>query len=362
MKNKIFRNIAVFVGLLLLGFALWNVRNVVRYFVVAIIMSLIGRPLFKALGMMKVKQKSLPNGIKALLTLVTILSIWVGLAWILIPTLAKQAEVLAQADYGDVFEVMQSQMFTFLDRLNEKGVSVPTPEEIQAGFLSYFDIQNVPLFLHSILAQLGQTFVWLFSVSFISFFLLKDSYILNNSIQALSPDRYLKQVENVFARTKHLLSRYFLGLLAQFVCIFTIVVAGLSIVGVHNAFFIAFLYAMVNVVPYIGPIIGGILGLFLTFTGHIDLGFPEPMVQHLLQTLLVFVVAQLVDNIVLQPTIFSRSVKAHPLEIFTVSMITATLAGPLSMIFAIPLYTFLRIVAKEFLAGYKVVQGLTKNL
>ena len=74
------------------------------------------------------------------------------------------------------------------------------------------------------------------------------------------------------------------------------------------------------------------------------------------------VVAQLVDNIVLQPTIFSRSVKAHPLEIFTVSMITATLAGPLSMIFAIPLYTFLRIVAKEFLAGYKVVQGLTKNL
>ena len=362
MINKVFRNIAVFVGLLFLGFALWKLRIVVGYFVVGVIFSLLGRPLFKALGKLEIRKKSLPNGIKAFITLIFIISLFIGLAWLLIPTLAKQAEVLANANYSNVFDVIQNELFTFLNRLEKNGVSIRSSSDIQKGFLSYFDMQNVPLFLNSILAQLGRIFVWLFSITFISFFLLKDSYILNNSIVALSPDKYLVQIENIISRTKQLLSRYFIGLLVQFSCVFTVVFLGLSIFGVHNAFFIAFLYSMVNVIPYIGPIIGGILGLFLTFTGHIDMTFPAPLMNHLLKALLVFITAQIIDNAILQPTIFSRSVKAHPLEIFTVSMITATLAGPLAMIFAIPLYTFLRIVAKEFLDGYKVVKGLTKDL
>ena len=81
-----------------------------------------------------------------------------------------------------------------------------------------------------------------------------------------------------------------------------------------------------------------------------------------LQALSVFVVAQMIDNFVLQPTIFSKSVKAHPLEIFLVILSAGSLGGIVGMILAIPLYSFLRIVAKEFFNGYKVVQGLTKNI
>ena len=71
---------------------------------------------------------------------------------------------------------------------------------------------------------------------------------------------------------------------------------------------------------------------------------------------------QTLDNLVLQPIIYSNSVKAHPLEIFLVILIAGSLAGIVGMLFAIPGYTVLRILAKEFFNEFRVVQSLTKNL
>jgi len=76
----------------------------------------------------------------------------------------------------------------------------------------------------------------------------------------------------------------------------------------------------------------------------------------------VFLIIQLLDNILFQPIIFSNSVNAHPLEIFLVISIGGTLGGIPFMILAIPGYTVLRIVAKEFLSEFKIVQDLTKRL
>jgi predicted PurR-regulated permease PerM len=62
---------------------------------------------------------------------------------------------------------------------------------------------------------------------------------------------------------------------------------------------------------------------------------------------------QITDNIVLQPLIFSKSVKAHPLEIFVIIFAGASLAGVLGMIAAIPVYTIIRVVLIELYQGYK---------
>ena len=71
---------------------------------------------------------------------------------------------------------------------------------------------------------------------------------------------------------------------------------------------------------------------------------------------------QMLDNFLLQPIIFSNSVNAHPLEIFLVILIAGTVAGISGMIFAIPFYTFIRIIAKEFLSQFEIVKSLTKNI
>jgi predicted PurR-regulated permease PerM len=71
---------------------------------------------------------------------------------------------------------------------------------------------------------------------------------------------------------------------------------------------------------------------------------------------------QMTDNFVLQPFIYSNSVKAHPLEIFIIILIAAKLGGITGMIIAIPAYTVIRVVAKEFLNQFKIVQKLTNSM
>jgi predicted PurR-regulated permease PerM len=73
-------------------------------------------------------------------------------------------------------------------------------------------------------------------------------------------------------------------------------------------------------------------------------------------------VMQLLDNFILQPNIFSKSVKAHPLEIFIVVLMGAKIGGILGMVVAIPIYTVLRVLAKVFLSEFKVVQSITKGI
>ena len=78
--------------------------------------------------------------------------------------------------------------------------------------------------------------------------------------------------------------------------------------------------------------------------------------------IIVFGSVQIIDNILFQPLIYSSSVKAHPLEIFLVILAAASLAGILGMILAIPVYTILRVIAKEFFDNMKIVKKLTENL
>ena len=74
------------------------------------------------------------------------------------------------------------------------------------------------------------------------------------------------------------------------------------------------------------------------------------------------VIGQLIDNFFSQPFIFSTSVKSHPLEIFLIIIIAGLLFGVVGMVVAVPGYTAIKVILKEFLAENPVVKKLTKNL
>jgi predicted PurR-regulated permease PerM len=125
---------------------------------------------------------------------------------------------------------------------------------------------------------------------------------------------------------------------------------------------IGFFAALMNVIPYLGPLFGGALGIFLTFSSNLELDFYTEMLPLLLKVLGVFITSQWLDNYFLSPTIFSKSVLAHPLEIFLIVLMGANVAGLTGMILAIPVYTIFRIFAKEFLNQFKLVQKLTERM
>ena len=71
---------------------------------------------------------------------------------------------------------------------------------------------------------------------------------------------------------------------------------------------------------------------------------------------------KVVDDFIIQPTIYSDRVQAHPLEIFLCILVAGTVAGVWGMLLAIPLYTVLRVFAREFFSEYSLVRKLTSQM
>ncbi|MEO1451376.1 MAG: AI-2E family transporter, partial [Bacteroidota bacterium] len=155
---------------------------------------------------------------------------------------------------------------------------------------------------------------------------------------------------------------YFIGVVSEVLLVGLLISAGLSLLGVEDAFVIGFFAGLFNVIPYLGPIIGAVFGISLTLLGNLELEFYTMLIPLVLRVIVVFVVVQLIDNFVFQPLIYSSSVKAHPLEIFLVILMAGNVAGVGGMILAIPTYTILRVVAREFFDQFKIIQSLTSQM
>ena len=127
------------------------------------------------------------------------------------------------------------------------------------------------------------------------------------------------------------------------------------VVGVNNLLAIAFICAILNIIPYLGPLISIFLMLVLSFTTNLELFVVSDFINDSIYLILGFIIIQLIDNILLQPLIFSSSVKSHPLEIFLVIIFSGFLFGILGLIIAIPTYTFLKVIINNFIDFKKIL-------
>jgi predicted PurR-regulated permease PerM len=208
----------------------------------------------------------------------------------------------------------------------------------------------------------GNFLILLTSVSFIAFFFLKDEQLFGRGIKAAIPDAYAERTDSALSEIRRLLTRYFGGIVLQVFVIAMFVSTCLWFLGIKNGILIGFFAAFLNIIPYIGPIIGGLFALLVTVSSNLDLDFYTEMMPLLGKVALVFIIMQALDNFVLQPIIFSNSVLAHPLEIFIVVIAGAKLGGITGMIVALPIYTVFRVIAATFLNEFKLVQQLTQHL
>lgn len=235
-------------------------------------------------------------------------------------------------------------------------------ERLRKNLYTFLNPSIIPKLFTSVVGTLSNFIIGMFSVLFIAFFFLKEQGLFNNMLSGIIPDRYVDQSMHAISETSNLLIRYFTGVLGQMTVITLFVSILLSILGVKNALLIGFFAALMNVIPYVGPIIGAGFAIIITISSNIGVSFYDEMLPLLFKVGGVFVLMQMFDNFILQPNIFSKSVKAHPLEIFIVVLAGAKIGGVAGMVLAIPAYTVLRVIAKVFLSEFKVVQSITKGL
>ena len=348
--------------------AIWYFRSIVAYILIAAVFSLIGRPIVDFLHKIKLWKFHLNRSICAGVTLLLFWTVFFGFFRTFVPLILSQAQDLSEIDFttirSDLQEPLDKLEMLFF-RLNPNGSDSFSLEQfIESKLSSVVNISVISNAIGGTVGVLGSLFIAIFSISFITFFFLKNETLFEEGLMMFVPIKHEEKFENFFRSSKALLTRYFAGILLQVSGITLLVTVGLSIVGLkfQLAAVIGLTAGIMNVIPYIGPLIGASIGLILGLANNLDLDFYHKLLPLLGYMALVFVIVQIIDNVLFQPVIYGKSVKAHPLEIFLIFLIAGSMAGILGMILAIPSYTVLRVFAREFFYQFKVVKIITEKI
>ena len=228
---------------------------------------------------------------------------------------------------------------------------------LNSKLFSQLDLSYITELLNNIIAGLGSFSIGIFTIIFITFFFLRDSEIIIYKIKLLIPKGIKSNVNDSISQINALLSRYFLALIIQITILFILYLILLSIVGINNVLIIAFLCALLNLIPYVGPLISGFLLTILTLTNYIDIDFGAIILSKVIYVVIGFVIVQAIDNFLIQPILFSKSVKSHPLEIFLVILIFGYIFGVTGLILAVPCYTVIKVILRTVYSKNLVVKS-----
>lgn len=366
--SRIIRYAIVGATVVLVAYLLWYFSAIVGYILASVVLSLIGKPVVNLLEKIKIGKFKMPISLAALLTLVFLWMLIGGVIALIIPSVASQVEKFSQIDSGAILNALQEPIDRLVLWLEEHNIrfsgNQSLEEYVNEQVLDAFNFEAFSNLFGTLFGFLGELSVAVFSISFITFFFLRDQTLFYKAIMSASPTKYEEQVKNIINDSRVLLTRYFVGIGIQITLITLCVTIGSLIAGLNFqlALTIGFAAGMFNIVPYVGPIAGGTFGIMLAITNNLDMDFYNQTMPLIFKMLAVFSVTQILDNTVFQPVIFSTSVKAHPLELFIVLLIAGNVAGLVGMILAIPSYTFIRIILKQFFSNFKLVRNLTRGI
>lgn len=355
--NGIVRGILTLAGIILLLYVIYLIQSVLIYLIVSLILTLIGIPVIAFLR----RRLKFNNLFATITTLFVFVLIIAGFVMMFIPLILDQGQSLSILNIKSIETTLMNltdQASVFLETHNIDSSKILKTSDLA----SQLNLNFIPNFLNSILATVSSFGMGLASVLFITFFFLKDRFLFAHIAKSVLPEQHSDRILHSLEKINHLLSRYFIGLLIQLSIVFVLYLIVLLIFGIDNAIVIAFLCAVLNIVPYIGPLIASVLAAILTMINNLGADFQSEIVPTTIYVMIGFWIVQVIDNNVSQPFIFSSSVNSHPLEIFLVILIAGFLFGIMGMIIAVPLYTILKVVGKEFLPDNKIVQIMTKNI
>lgn len=347
------------------GALLWYFREVVVYILVSAVLAIIGRPLVRLLCKIRIKNFSLPRWFAASVTLVLL---WVAIGCLLlliVPLIAGKVYELSSLDLRSALEGIQVPLERLQNYISTIFVLPEThasiSEVIVSSLRSFLNYDTVNAVVSSILNMGLSVVIVLFSVSFITFFFLKEDGLFSNMVSAIFPDKYSENVHRAIDKVSLLLSRYFTGLLIESLIISAVIAVVLLLFGmkIEDACFIAVIMGMLNVIPYAGPAVGALVSIFIGIVSPIEGCTIAYTLAVICGTLAVVKGA---DDFVLQPTIYSSKVSAHPLEIFIVILMAGSVGGIVGLLVAVPSYTVLRVFAKEFFSEVSLVRKLTKEI
>ena len=367
--DRLARYIIVAATLAILAGLCWYFKSVLVYVIVAFVVSLVAHPVMRLLRKIRIRGKSAPDWLLAILSIIIILGTLTMVVTQVIPVvtgIVRDASVLNSSATveGNPLERVNDWIVGLFPSL---GPDFDVITILIDKLKEVTNLSNLTAVLSSVTSFVTSLVVGLFSVVFISFFFVRDENLFRKIVCSLVPDRMEEKVGKALGDIEGLLSRYFVGLLIEMAGVALLDFLGLWIIarlGFSNALGIAFIAGILNIIPYVGPLVGEVVGVVLAVilkygTG---VGLGVNIWVFALVVLAIMFATQLVDNFVYQPLIYSTSIKASPLEIFIVILLAGHIGGVVGMLVAIPTYTVIRVIASRFFPDLKVVKRLIPDL
>ena len=367
--DKLAKYILLAAGLALIGGICWYFRNVIIYILIAVVISLISKPIMSLLKKVTIKGRRMPDWFLAAFTLIAVTAIILAAITMIFPIVTGIIKGISVSSIENAAGQISIPLASFNEMLRSTFPNMGADFRIETAIFTelqkMFDVARVSSLIGTATSFLSSIGVGLFSVIFISFFFIKDDDLFTNIIRALVPDKHENNAAAAISDIGHLLSRYFIGVMFEVTGVALINFIGLwsiARLGINAALGIAFLTGILNIIPYVGPLMGGalgtILGLILKYSSATALGLDVSFWAFTAILIAIFSFTQLIDNFLYQPVIYSTSIKSTPLEIFIVLLNVGHIGGPLAMIVAIPCYTVVRVIAYRFFRHIKAINRL----
>lgn len=360
--RRILRIVVTLAAIGAILFLVWYFARVVAYILISAVLAIIGRPLVSRLSQINIRGRHMPRALAALVTLAVIWIVIGGLCMLFIPLVFSKIDQLSTLDLDSVIKSIEVPIARFQQHL-QQFFALPASEidlsfkDFIAGHIDTGFLRTFSGVVHSMLDAL----ISVFSVSFITFFFMKEDGLFYSMVTMFFPERYKRNVVHALDSVTFLLSRYFGGLMFESIVLTGIISTVMALWGLKldDALFIGLIMGVMNVIPYAGPFMGGVASVCVGIVTPIEgMGVGDTVMIIILSLICI----KVLDDFVLQPSIYSKRVKAHPLEIFLVILIAGSLAGVWGMLLAIPSYTVMRVFAREFFSEYGLVKRLTGQM
>ncbi len=366
--NKLAKYIIIGAVVAIVGFLIWYFSSIIAYILISAVLSLVGKPIVDLIGKIRIGKWSPPRSMGAAVALVVIWILFYSFFRVMIPMVINQVNELSQVNVtemlDDFSEPIQRVEQLVHDYLPSSSKDFSLNDFLSEKITNFLTASVVSDLFNSTATFMINLFIALFSISFITFFFLKDDSLFYDGVKMIFPEKYEQQIDHALSSINNLLRRYFIGIIIQSICIMILDTIGLVIVGIKfdTALVIGLIAGILNVIPYVGPLTSSILAVLIGVATNLNLDFTTQLIPLIVYILLVFVATRIIDDVFFQPLIYSSSVNAHPLEIFLVILVAGSVAGILGMLLAIPAYTVLRVFAKEFFNKFRFVEKLTRKI
>ena len=231
-------------------FLVWYFSNVVAYILVSAVLAIIGKPLTDLLSGLHVRRTRFPRSLAALCTLLAIWVVVVGVFWLFVPIVFQKIREFSSLDVPQIIQSFQEPLMS-LESFIRRVFSISESEfslvdAISEQIKPLLDIGVINNLLSSIVTTVGDTVIAAFSISFITFFFLKESHLFTDMVVIMFPKKYEPNITRALDSVTHLLIRYFTGIVAESSIMTLIVSLGLLMLGfsVHNALVIGLIVGL----------------------------------------------------------------------------------------------------------------------